>query len=107
MAGGNFDEVLFIFGGGIRWPQGPLSLDPNENPIWVEAWVVQDQTGAAQSFVGLTFPGMNRWVTNINKYHRGVFQPGPALGTALVWGNIAVGAGYPTQFLWKDEIQLR
>jgi hypothetical protein len=106
MAGGNFDEILFIFAGRIQWPQGPLTLDPNEVPRYVEAWVVQANTGAAQSFIG-TFPPnppWNRWITNANHYHWGNFQPGPALGTALVWGRIG---GLATQFLWTDEVQLR
>jgi hypothetical protein len=110
MAGGNFDEVLFIFAGGIQWPQGPLTLDPNEVPRWVEAWVVQANTGAAQSFYGTNsdFPGGTRWIANTEYYRRGNFQPGPAVGTALVWAHIGpLSSGFPTHFLWTDEIQLR
>jgi hypothetical protein len=108
MAGGNFDEVLFISAGGIEWPQGPLTLDPFEVPLWVEAWVVQPNTGAAQSFFGTSVDfGGNRWIADDVYWHAGTFQPGPAIGTALVWANIGVGSGFATHFLWTDEIQLR
>jgi hypothetical protein len=111
MAGGNFDGVLFIFAGGIQAAQGPLTLDPNEVPIYVEAWVVQANTGAAASFFGnLGAVVAPRWIANVPYYQKGTFQPGPAVGTALVWARINPGGGgalVPAHFLWTDSFQLR
>ena len=51
MAGGNFDSPLHIgaFNHRVEWPVGPLTLDPGETALYVEAWVVQASTGSAQS----------------------------------------------------------
>jgi hypothetical protein len=108
----NFDEVLWIGFGSIRWPQGPLTdLDPTEVPNWVEAWVIQANTGAAASFAAgpAGFATANRWIANNPVWQKGVFQPGPAKGIALIWGTVTSPAAvpFPTHFEWTDDVQLR
>ena len=107
MAGGNFDSPLHIgaFNHRVEWPVGPLTLDPGETALYVEAWVVQASTGSAQSSSGLpgSFPP-NKWLADSPKWRRGNFQPGPAVGIALVWAQIGT---VNTYFWWSaDPVQL-
>jgi hypothetical protein len=96
----NWDPIQVINHntGRVEWPQGPLTNDEGKTfqelgwtPKWVEAWVVQDGTGASQATRQVPNGGWapGRWSTvGIPPgWIDGRFQPGVALGIALVAYN--------------------
>jgi hypothetical protein len=111
MAGGNFDDPQTLNGGRVEWPTGPLTLAANETPLWIQAWIVQASTGSAQTCWGApqhnSFPP-GRWIANLNQFNRGTFQPGFAVGIALVWTQIGpANTPRPAYFWWcGDPIRL-
>ena len=76
----------------VEWPTGPLFFDSTtEAPTRLEAWVVQDSTGASQRTVQTAFTAFKspgRWTADgIGPglgWIQGEFQLGPATGIALV-----------------------
>lgn len=95
----NWDTYQLInnANGRIEWPTGPINGVPqNFAPAWVQAWAVQGGalaqghfwTGPSQStnqtaWSGLG-PGALRWRATEPGWLEGQFQPGPALGIALL-----------------------
>jgi hypothetical protein len=105
MAGGNFDTPLNIGGTGrVEWPQGPLTLLAREKPLRVEAWITQASTGSAQSSYA-EFPAIPpypaQWVADDLYYRRGNFEPGPAVGRALLFYKDA--NGHHRYFFWEED----
>ena len=105
MPGGNFDNVLAVDGNGHVLPQGPLQVGQDETMDRLSAWVFQvnpDGSGAAciASQQG-TFSN-TQWTTDPNTaVHRGQFQPGPAVGSAMAISRVkATGA---TRVHWWSE----
>jgi hypothetical protein len=96
--------------GRVEWPTGPLGPFPHTEATWLEAWVVQGEnggTGASQRTVQTSFAVPGRWTADgIPPGHiQGSFQPGPALGIALVtWHDAATNTD---KFRWWiDAINL-
>ncbi|CAM5767931.1 hypothetical protein LMIY3S_02329 [Labrys miyagiensis] len=93
----------------VEWPTGPLKLDPNWRPVWVEAWVVQTASGATQRTAQWT-----GWPNNFAVWTadgippgwiNGKFQPGPALGIALLASHNDV-TGEDDSYWWLDVVTL-
>lgn len=99
----------------VEWPQGPLTVDAQGGPVtfpdagwtahWVEAWVVQTSTGASQRTAQWTHWAPGRWTADgiPPGWINGSFQPGLALGIALVAYNDGTGDKYEW---WIDAINL-
>ena len=75
----------------VEWPQGPLTDDnglafpkAGWTPKWLEAWVVQDGTDASQRTVQTATWAPGRWTADGSSRVNGIFQPGLALGIALL-----------------------
>src|SRR4029079_370733 len=90
----------------VEWPKGPMQLNPNEIPTWVEAWVGQDSSGASQVSYQVSFGSRTRWNANKFRWMEGSFRRGPALGIALLSTKRRRG-GQPAYFWWVEEITLR
>ncbi|WP_119271272.1 hypothetical protein [Taklimakanibacter deserti] len=88
MAAGNWDQYQALNNGTgqVEWPQGPMTLGKNERATWLEAWVMQESTGASQRTVQRVFGTPMRWNTvGIPPgWIQGTFEAGPALGVALL-----------------------
>ena len=108
---GNFDSPLRINGvtGRVQWPSGPLFPGVGETMLRVEVWVMQKMTGAMQITYQDNFPGPGipqAWLANQwppPPYNWGVFQPGPALGTAVA---IATKGNVQSYYWWSQEVEL-
>jgi hypothetical protein len=99
----------------VEWPMGPMALTPGFAPRWVEAWVVQSSTGVVTSGAGASqstsqrsgwSPGSTRWTADgiPPGWVNGSFQPGPALGIALLASRDSTGAD---EFdFWLDVVCL-
>jgi hypothetical protein len=95
--GGNWDVQQHLTAGRVEWPTGPLFLAGGETPKWVEAWVVQDSTGASQRTVqNPPFTSTTQWLANTFGWKQGTFSFGLALGIALV----ATEKGSTSLFTW-------
>ena len=104
----------------VEWPTGPMTLTPGFEPRWVEAWVVQSSTGdpnvisgagASQSTSQRSgwVPGNSSWTADgiPPGWANGSFEPGPALGIALLASRKGVSAPYDFEFdYWVDIIEL-
>jgi hypothetical protein len=77
----NWDPSQNLNGTRVEWPQGPLE---DEQGVPHEAWVMQDTTKASQRTVqtGPWAPG--RWTADGDSRENGSFEPGLALGIALL-----------------------
>lgn len=80
--------------GHVEWPQGPMTFEDvggkNVQPKWVEAWVMQSDTGASQRTAQRSGWAPDRWTADgiPPGWRNGNFSDGPALGIALVaWHN--------------------
>jgi hypothetical protein len=106
---GNWDHVQNIVTGLVPAPQGPLVLVAGQTPRWVDAWIVQSSTGSSQTFYGSASSGAfntpGKWIANVRLYSRGTFQPGLAVGIALVH----VKHGINNEYFWwsEDPIELQ
>ena len=106
--------------GFILAPTGPLTPAPGELMVRVEAWIMQQKTGAVQmSFQGVFPTPGNPWIwvadsawypkvphSNPPVFPRGgLFKPGPALGSAIA---IATDVTSTEQYYywWSQEIEL-
>jgi hypothetical protein len=104
----NWDAVQQITNGRVELAKGPLDLTVNQKPKWVDAWIVQSSTGSAQTYYGSESSGAfavaGKWIANTRLYNRGTFQPGPAVGIALVYWKDGNQNGY----IWwsEDPIEL-
>ena len=90
----------------VEWPSGPLPVAQTETPKYLEAWVVQRSSGASQRTAQTHFgsPGSD-WNADENPWKQGNFQPGWALGIALVaLRNTATNKD--EFYWWIDEINL-
>jgi hypothetical protein len=111
----NWDPSQNLNNGQVEWPQGPLTANGQDFPTagwtarWLDAWVVQASTGASQATYlsnqsGPWPPG--RWVADgiPPGWRSGTFQPGLALGIAL----LAFRKGTPNDEFewWVDAINL-
>jgi hypothetical protein len=111
MAGGNWHPVQYInaLNGRVEFPKGPIILTGGEKPKWVDAWVVQASTGSAQTYYGSVSSGgfavADEWTANVRLYSRGRFEPGPAVGIALLY----VKDGDVKKYFWwsADPIELQ
>ena len=111
--GGNFSSPLPIDKQGHIVPTGPLSVPQDETITKLYAWVLQekpDGTGAmcaasqeAEGFVGLA--GQSIWTAKARPIHEGRFDPGPAVGVAVLISRHHVD-GEPRVFWWWDNIAL-
>ncbi|PZV39007.1 hypothetical protein B5V02_02915 [Mesorhizobium kowhaii] len=111
----NWDDSQNINAGSqaVEWPQGPLTDDmgltfpqAGWTPLWLEAWVVQDSTGASQRTAQRSGWAPGRWTADgiPPGWKIGSFQPGLALGIALV--AYQDGTGAFKQDWWLDPIDL-
>lgn len=112
----NWDPSQNLNKGQVEWPQGPLTANNGQDfptagwtARWLDAWVVQPSTGASQATYlsnqsGPWPPG--RWVADgiPPGWRSGTFQPGLALGIAL----LAFRKGTPNDEFewWVDAINL-
>ncbi|HWY82604.1 MAG TPA: hypothetical protein VNY10_11865 [Roseiarcus sp.] len=89
---------------------GDLTVDPGYAPTWVQAWVVQGagmgagitSTGPSQNAAESSWSGWapGRWTAAEPGWINGSFNPGPALGIALVALRSATG----TEFDWWFDV---
>jgi hypothetical protein len=125
MAAGNWDltqkidrTTHFLVG-----PTGPLIPAPGEIVIRVEVWVMQQRTGAVQMLYQRNFPTpvlpatnpptYNPWIWRADKpwypasanLTRGLFRPGPALGTAVAIAT-DINGNNQTYYWWTQELDL-
>jgi hypothetical protein len=113
MAGGNFDQQLYInpATGFVEWPTGPLVRFDGETIERVEVWVMQKLTGAIQMTYQTSFSAPytswkadKKWFPNSANWTGGLFQTGkPALGIAVV---IAKRVGAQSYYWWSEEVEL-
>jgi hypothetical protein len=92
----------------VEWPMGPrTSSSSTEAPTWLEAWVVQSSTGASQRTFQRVFGVPGRWTADgiPPGWINGRFQPGPALGIALLASHDSA-TNADTFFWWLDVIEL-
>src|SRR5262245_60239239 len=92
----NWDPNQNLNGSRVEWPTGPLTFDRNtEEPTWVEAWVMQDATGASQRTGQSKGWVKGHWTADENPWKQGAFQSGPALGIPLAaWKDTADGTSH-------------
>ena len=92
----NWDPSQNINGGQVEWPQGPLTDDggltfpqAGWTPRWLEAWVVQDSTGASQRTAQRAGWAPGRWTADgiPPGWINGSFHSGMAWGFALLAYN--------------------
>src|SRR5262245_51887375 len=93
----------------VEWPQGPLTFDDpvNEQPRWLDAWVLQASTGASQRTAQRSGWAPGRWTADgiPPGWKNGSFEEGPALGIALVaWHNNK--SGTDEYEWWVDALHL-
>jgi hypothetical protein len=114
---GNWNPTLPIDAGTgfVQWPAGPLFPSDGETMLRVEAWVMQNTTGAVQMTFQTNFlPHPRTWIADTVWYPknapgsnppwtRGLFQPGPALGTAIA---IATQGNVQSYYWWTQEVEL-
>jgi hypothetical protein len=107
----NWDLNQAIANGRVDFSTGPLDLLPNQTPKWVDAWIVQSSTGSSQVYYGSVTSGafavQGHWVANVRLYSRGTFQPGPAVGIAVVhWKD---KSNNTNGYIWwsEDPIELQ
>src|SRR5262245_59595383 len=113
----NWDSTLHLnqATGFVEWPEGPLSPDGDETILRVEAWVMQATTGAVQMTYQTAFNThpVSRWKADQVWYPQagtpgtpwanGLFEPGPALGTAVA---IATKGNVQSYYWWSQEVEL-
>jgi hypothetical protein len=91
----------------VEWPTGPLDLKTGEIPKWVEAWVVQGSSGAGQRTAQWTGWAPNNVVWTADGippgWINGKFQPGPALGIALLAYELN---GVQGTYWWLEVVNL-
>jgi hypothetical protein len=97
--------------GNVEWPQGTMTFEDVGGgavvPRFLEAWVLQNDTGAIQRTTQRSGWASGRW--NANDFppgcRSGNFQEGPAVGIALAaWHNNATNED---KFeWWVDRIYL-
>ena len=116
MAGGNFDQQLYVAGTGfVEWPTGPLVRVDGETILRVEAWILQKHTGAIQmTFQNAFSAPYTTWKADQVWYPKppgfppwsgGLFQKGrPALGIAVVIASSP--GGVQSYFWWSEEVEL-
>jgi hypothetical protein len=83
----DFNPVLHIDSDGRIVPAGPCDIIAGEKVTKLYAWVVQanhDGTAAICSGFQEDFPHPGKWVARADAYRAGKFQPGQALGTAVI-----------------------
>jgi hypothetical protein len=105
----NLNQNINSYTNQVEWPTGPLTLNPGEDPIWIEAWVVQSTTGASQNTAQSAgwAPNYVLWTADgippgsIN----GQFTSGPALGIALL-ATHNNNTGEDDAYWWLDLIIL-
>jgi hypothetical protein len=87
----NWDPSQNLNGTRVEWPRGELTDDKGSTfpqagwtPKWLEAWVVQDGSHASQRTVQTANWAPGHWTADQSSRENGVFQPGLALGIALL-----------------------
>lgn len=102
--------------GRIEWPTGPMTdIDPDYEPRWVEAWVVQGGgigpgqvwAGPSQSSAQSSWTGFQsgRWTAPEAGWRNGRFAPGPAVGISLL--ALRDDDGHYQYDWWFDVVTLR
>lgn len=90
MPGPNFDDVILINKTtGCLFPRGLLQLETDEKPLRLDVWIFQKRIDGTQTacmaFQSTFSPGATVWATEGHPVHIGdAFQPGPAVGMALL-----------------------
>ena len=105
-SGGNWDQYQTLNAGQVEWPTGPLTGFASTDKIeYVEAWVMQRHTGASQrSWKKNPGSGLSTWTADKGVWRGGKFEPGCAIGTALVsWED---DNGDYHFIWWTDQIYL-
>lgn len=94
----------YLKGYRVAAPAGPMELEPNEEAVWLGAWITQRATGATQWTVTTDFPDEANWVAGSGSGN-GSFQPGGAIGYSLLVTNntFKKTTGY---YYWDDELLL-
>ena len=122
MPGGRWENYQNINGGTgrVEWPHGPMQLT-GEIPLWLDAWVLQSSTTTPTQGVAGTGgsqssrqssgwePGYAHWTADGPPpgWLNGAFQPGPAVGIALL-STRDNSTSPPTNkfFWWVDPVIL-
>src|SRR5262249_32091349 len=110
----NFDDTLPINNGFVEWPQGPLFGADGQKIVRVEVWIMQKSipgtifTGATQITYGTNFPsGAMSWIADQwefpSPWVNGTFQPGCALGTAVLISTKGINKYY---YWWSQDVLL-
>lgn len=88
----------------VEQPAGPMELGPNEEAIWLGAWITQRATGATQWSSTRDFPDEANWITD-SGHGNGSFQPGGAIGYTLLATHNTFNDtnGF---YYWPDELLL-
>jgi hypothetical protein len=102
-SGGNWDTNQHLHSGRVDAPTGQLTLIPQSQVRRVEAWIVQDSTGAIQRTVQTKNFVQDKWTAGEELWIDGDFQIGVAHGTALVFWRDA-NTWYQKQ--WEADITL-
>jgi len=108
--GGNWNPEQDLKAGRVEWPTGPVIRYSAETTKWVEAWVVQQSTGASQKTFQQNFPDPAQWLAKDGLWIHGNFEEGWALGIALLAAQPLVPAQNgpaQTSYWWVDTIYLR
>jgi hypothetical protein len=86
-----WDLTQNLNGARVEWPKGELTdntgltfPEAGLTPRWVEAWVVQEGTGASQRSVQTANWEKGHWTAKEDSRVNGSFLPGVALGIALL-----------------------
>ena len=105
MAGGNFDDPLWINDGKIL-PTGPLLEFSNEVGMELYFWVIQFQDGRNGAFMAAMGQPQakdpTKWETkNVNVVQNGTFRPGQVLASAVITLPSGVISWWSTTVLLK------
>lgn len=112
----NWDPFQNLNSGRVEWPTGPMTVSSGFGPKWVEAWVVQGGlmgpgdtwTGPSQS-TGHSSPwsgwgaGSTQWTADTPGWASGTFQPGPAVGIALL-ASRSTATPYTYEYEWWFDV---
>lgn len=111
MPAGKWDQTFNISEYGfVEWPGGTLELKEHEEMLWIEAWVMQQSSGAVQMTYQAEFDeDSGTWTAANPRYPEpwtnGKFKEGAALGTAIAISK-KTDTGEQLYYWWTQEVEL-